>query len=172
MQNEEEEIYVSLRMACSDIQETIQMLNLAKTQTNVDIKTALVKLSVITYCKPFKTINGVYKKKFKPLNKDTVFPCVNHDHNALIRDRDQYFAHGDLSAYDPRLSYSPPWNTFVIRQRPSHLFDRIDQQIEKMLALCDIVLKYLEDQIQPYHKKFREELAQTESEGKLSEYES
>jgi hypothetical protein len=118
----------------------------------------LVRYCIIEYAKPSKKSKGVFRKQFIPLDKASVFPAGNFDHEALITERDQRIAHGDITAYNPRLQYSPELDIFPIVQRSSDLCDHIDMFIDKMLVLCDIVLRYLVDRMTTLDTLFREEI--------------
>ena len=158
METRKEEGYVSMRLAQGDIENAIRLLNRARTETDATIKSVIVRYCIIEYAKPFKKSRGVFQKEFIPLDKALVFPSGNSDHEALITERDQRIAHGDITAYNPRLHYWPDLDIFPIVQRPSHLCDQIDMLIDKMLALCDIVLRYLVDRRTTLEILFREEI--------------
>jgi hypothetical protein len=158
MLTQTDEEYVSMRLAHADIQNAIRLLNLARIETDTTIKSAIVRYCIIEYAKPFKTSMGVFRKKFIPLDKTSVFHGGNSDHDTLIDERDQRIAHGDITAYNPRLHYWAELDIFPIVQRSSHLYDHIDMLIEKMLALCDIVLRYVVDRMTALEKVFREEI--------------
>jgi hypothetical protein len=164
MENKEEENYVSLRMAHGDIERAIHLLNLAKQQTGDTIKEALVQLCVIIYSRPFKNSHGIFQKQYVPLTSASIFPGGNSDHDAIISDRDQYIAHGDVTAYNPELHDWSSLDIFPIVQRPSHLYDRIDSLIEIMLHLCNITLIFLVSQIAFMEELFRKEILQKKEE--------
>ena len=167
MENFEEQQYVSYRIANGDIEDTIRLLNRAKVETDDTIKTVLVKYCVISYARPFKHSMGFFdnenpslkssKMRFFPLESALVFPSGSSDHDTLIAERDQRIAHCDITAWKPTLHYWRSWDSFPITQQPSHLYDRIDPLIEKMLVLRDIVLKYLVHQRALMEEKFRSE---------------
>jgi hypothetical protein len=147
-----------MRLAHGDIENAIRLLNRARTETDTTIKSVLVRYCIIEYAKPSKKSKGVFRKQFIPLDKASVFPAGNFDHEALITERDQRIAHGDITAYNPRLQYSPELDIFPIVQRSSDLCDHIDMFIDKMLVLCDIVLRYLVDRMTTLDTLFREEI--------------
>jgi hypothetical protein len=149
-------------MAHADIAYASHLLNLAKVQTDNTIKKALVQLCVIIYARPFGKIRGKHHSKpkmFYPLKWENVSSSDNSDHDTLMAERDQYVAHGDITAYNPRLVYFVPWDGFAIEQRPSHYYDHIDQRIETMLVLCDIVRKHLADRMTVMESSFREKMS-------------
>ena len=145
-----------MRLAHGDIENAIRLLNRARTEPDTTIQTVIVKYCIIEYAKPFKKSNDVSGKMFIPLKDASVFPGGNSDHDQLIKERDQYIAHGDLKAYNPKLYYLPERDIFPIGLTPSHLYDQIDMLIDKMLAVCDIVLKYLVDRMTTLETLFRE----------------
>jgi hypothetical protein len=147
-----------MRLAHGDIENAIRLLNRAKVEKDDTIKGVIVKYCIIEYARPFTTSNGVFRKKFKPLDNSSVFPVGNSDHEALMTERNQRIAHSDISAYNPKLHYWPEPNIFPIVQRPSHLYNDIDKLIEKMLVLCDIVIKYLADQMTTLETFFRKDI--------------
>jgi hypothetical protein len=161
METQTDEEYISTRLAQGDIENAIRLLNHARTEADTTIKSVIVKYCIIEYAKPFKKSRGVFQKKFIPLDKTLVFPSGNSDHEALITERDQRIAHGDITAYNPSLHYWPDLDIFPIVQRPSHLCDQIDILIDKMLALCDIVLRYLVDRRTTLEMLFRQEIEKT-----------
>jgi hypothetical protein len=75
-----------------------------------------------------------------------------------MTERDQRIAHGDITAYNPRLHYWPEADIFPIVQRSSHLYDPIDILIDKMLVLCNTFLRYVVDRMTTLEKVFREEI--------------
>lgn len=158
MENKIEEEYVSMRLAHGDIKNAIRLLNRARTETDTEIKSVIVRYCIIEYGKPFKKSKGVFRKKFIPLDKALVFPGGNSDHEALIAERDQRIAHGDITVYNPMLHYWSELDIFPIVQTPSHLCDHVNTFIDKMLAVCDIVLRYLVDRITTLETFFREEI--------------
>jgi hypothetical protein len=158
METRIEEEYVSVRLAHGDIENAIRLLNRARTETDTIIKSVIVRYCIIEYANPFKKSKGVFRKEFIPLDKASVFPAGNSDHEALITERDQRIAHGDITAYNPRLHYWPELDIFPIIQRSSHLCDHIDMLIDKMLGLCDIVLRYLVDRMTTLGTLFRQEI--------------
>lgn len=165
MENLEEQQYVSYRIAHGDIEETIRLLNRAKTESDDTIKTALVKYCVISYARPFKSSKGVFeseksshrsrKTRFCPLESALVFPGGNSDHEALMAERDQRIAHSDMTAWEPTVHYWRSTDSFPIVQRRSQFYDRIDQEIETMLSLCNVVLRFLVDQMTILEAKFK-----------------
>jgi hypothetical protein len=161
MESQREEEYVSMRLAHGDIENAIRLLSLAKTVNDPTIKCLIVRYSIIEYAKPFKLSYGVFRKKFKPLDAASVFPFGNPDHEALITERDQRIAHGDITAYNPKLHYWAELDIFPIVQRPSHLYDNIALLIDKMETLCDIVKRYLVDCLATLETEFREGIKKT-----------
>ena len=147
METQIDEEYVNMRLAHADIENAIRLLNHARTEKDPNIKRSIVQYCIIEYAKPFKSSYGVFRKKFIPLDKASIFPTGNFDHEALILERDQRIAHGDITAYKPRLHYWPEQDIFPIIQRSSHLYDNIDALIDKMLLLCNIVLTYVVDRM-------------------------
>jgi hypothetical protein len=158
MDTEAEEKYVSMRLAHGDIASVIDLLTRAKGESDTSIKAALVRYCIIEYAKPFKISKGVFRTNFRRLKEESVFPGGNLDHKALITERDQRIAHGDITAYSPQLHYWSQQDIFPIVLKSSHLYDNIDKCIEKMLDLCDVVLKYLTDQIGVLELMFREQI--------------
>jgi hypothetical protein len=163
MESEREEEYVSLRLAHGDIENVIRLLILAKAEKNPDLKAVIVRYCIIEYAKPFKMSRGVFKKKFKPLDAASVFPSGNHDHDKLITERDQRIAHGDITAYNPKLHYWSDLDIFPIVQRPSHLCDKIAPLIEKMEELCDTVKRSLVDRLTAMETEFRDDIKKNNS---------
>jgi hypothetical protein len=159
MESEIEEEYVSMRLAHSDITNVIHVLNRAKTENDSTMKSVLVRYCIIEYARPFTGSKGIFQKYYKPLKKDSIFPTGNADHEALIKERDERIAHSDIAAYKPRLHYWSKKDIFPIVQRSSHLYDNIDTLIDKMLVLCDIVLRYLVDRINTLEIDFRKNSA-------------
>jgi hypothetical protein len=158
METQIEEEYVSMRLAQGDMENAIRLLNRAKTETDATIKSVIVRYCIIEYAKPFTKSKSVFGKKFIPLDKTSVFPGGNSDHEALITERNQRIAHDDITAYNPRLHYLPELDMFPIVQRPSHLYNHIDTLIDKILVLCDIVLRHLVDRMATLEALFREEI--------------
>ena len=158
-QTKEKKEYVSLRFAHGDIEEAIRLLNRAKTETDTEIQFVIVKYCIIAYARPFtftkpKDVSG---KMFIPLEKSSVFPGGNPFHKQLIDDRNQYIAHGDLKAYNPKLYYQPERGSFTIGLTPSHLYDDIGTLMNRMLAVCEIVLKHVVDRMTTLKPLLREE---------------
>jgi len=158
MDTEAEEKYVSMRLAHGDIANVIDLLNRAKAESDTSIKAALVRYCIIEYAKPFKASKGVFRVNFRRIDEELVFPGGNSDHKALITERDQRIAHGDITSYRPQLHYWSQQDIFPIVLKGSHLYDNIDNLIEKMLYLCNIVLKYLIGQMEALEVVFREQI--------------
>ena len=158
MNTEAEEKYVSMRLAHGDISNVINVLNRARTESDTAVKSAVVRYCIIEYAKPFKESRGAFCKKFRPLDEESVFPGGNADHKALIGERDQRIAHGDITAFCPQLHYWSEHDIFPIVLKSSHLYDNIDKLVDKMLVLCDIVLEYLTDQMKAFETFFRKQI--------------
>ncbi len=158
METQKEEEYVSLRLAVGDIENVIRLLKLAKTEKDPTLKSLIVRYCVIEYARPFKISCGVFRRKFKALDATAVFPSGNPDHETLITERDQRIAHGDITAYKPRLHYWSELDIFPIVQKPSHLCDNIDNIIAKIELLCSIVKCYLVERMTVMENEFREVL--------------
>ena len=156
MQTQVEEEYVSLRLAHGDISHAITLLNLAQTEKDPTIKAVIVRDCIIKYVKPFKVSYGVFQRSFKALKKEEIFPDGNPDHDALVSERDQRIAHGDITACKPKLHYWTKQNIFPIVFRSSHLYDDIDTLIERVLSLCNIVLDYLNNRMESLENSFRD----------------
>ncbi len=159
MESQIEEEYVSMRLAHGDITNAITLLDRAKSEKDGTLKSVLVKYCIIEYARPFTGSRGIYQKHFKPLQKESIYPNGNTDHDALIAERDQRIAHSDITAYNPRLHYWTKQDIFPIVQKSSHLYDNIDALIEKMLLLCNTVLTYLIDRIKTLETEFKNNIA-------------
>lgn len=162
MHTEAEEKYVSLRLAHGDIANVIDLLNRAKTVGDTSIKTALVRYCIIEYAKPFTASKGVFRSHFRRVCEKSVFPDGNMDHRALITERDQRIAHGDITAFRPELHYWSQRDIFPIVLKGSHLYDDIDKLIETMLGLCDGVLNYLTVQLKGFEGVFRKQIKEND----------
>jgi hypothetical protein len=162
MDTETEERYVSLRLAHGDITHVVDLLNRAKIAEDSSIKTVLVRYCIIEYAKPFKASKGVFRSKFRRLDEESVFPGGNADHKALIAERDQRIAHGDITAYYPQLHYWSKQDIFPIVLRGSHLYDNMDKLIETISGLCDTVLNYLVVQMKAFERSFREQIKEND----------
>jgi hypothetical protein len=158
MQTLKEEEYVSLRLAHGDLENAIRLLNRAKAESDDTIKRVIVQHCIIEYAKPFTMSKGKFRT-FIPLNKSSVFPDGNSDHETLMTERNQRIAHSDIIAWDPTLHYPSWFDGFPIAERPSHLYDHIDPLIDKMLAVCDVVLSYLVNRMAAMETEFRKEIA-------------
>lgn len=155
MDTEVEEKYVSMRLAHGDIANVIDLLNRARAVSDTFIKVALVRYCIIEYAKPFKASKGVFRTNFRRIDEESVFPGGNSDHKALITERDQRIAHGDITAFRPQLHYWSQQDIFPIVLKVSHLYDNIDKLIETMLGLCDVVLNHLTVQMKALESTFR-----------------
>lgn len=160
MDTEAEETYVSLRLAHGDITHVIDLLNRAKTIDDVSIKTALVRYCIIEYARPFKASRGRFRSNFRRVDEASIFPGGNTDHKALITERDQRIAHGDITAYDPQLHYWSQQDIFPIVLKGSCLYDNTDKLIETILTLCNIVLNYLVLQMKTLEVLFRDQISE------------
>lgn len=158
MQTQVEEEYVSLRLAHGDISHAITLLKRAQTEKDPTIKAVIARDCIIKYVKPFKVSYGVFQSCFKALKKEEIFPDGNPDHDALVTERDQRIAHGDITAYKPKLHYMTKQDIFPIVFRPSHLYDDIDALIERVLSLCNIVLVYMTNRMGNLENSFRDEM--------------
>ena len=159
MDTEAEERYVSMRLAHGDIANVIDLLNRARAVSDTSIKVALVRYCIIEYAKPFKASRGVFRTNFRRIDEESVFPGGNSDHKALITERDQRIAHGDITAFRPQLHYWSQPDIFPIVLKGSHLYDNIDKLIEKILGLCEVVLKYLTGQMASLEAEFRKQIS-------------
>ena len=162
MDTEAEEKYVSLRLAHGDIAHVIDLLTRAKTVEDASIKTALIRYCIIEYAKPFKASRGLFRANFRRLDEKSVFPGGNIEHKALITERDQRIAHGDITAYFPQLHYWSQQDIFPIVLKGSHLYDNMDKLIETILGLCVTVLDYLKVQIEALESLLREQIREND----------
>jgi hypothetical protein len=162
MHTEAEERYVSLRLAHGDITHVVDLLNRAKTLEDASIKTALVRYCIIEYAKPFNTSKGRFRSTFRRIDEESIFPGGNSDHKALITERDQRIAHGDITAYNPQLHYWSQQDIFPIVFKGSKLYDNMDKLIETILDLCDIILSYLVLQMESLEALFREQIKEND----------
>ncbi len=105
MDTKTEERYVSMRLAHGDITNAIDLLNRARKESDNSIKSTIVRYCIIVYAKPFKISRGIFHAKFIPLKEEAVFPGGNTDHKALIVERDERIAHGDIKSFCPKLHY-------------------------------------------------------------------
>lgn len=103
MDTETEERYVSMRLAHGDITNAIDLINRARKESDNSVKSTIVRYCIIEYAKPFKASRGIFRAKFRPLEEEAVFPSGNTDHKALMVERDQRIAHGDITSFCPEL---------------------------------------------------------------------
>jgi hypothetical protein len=164
MDTETEERYVSMRLAHGDITNAIDLLNRARKESDNSIRSTIVRYCIIVYAKPFKISRGIFRAKFIPLKEEVVFPGGNTDHKALMDERDKRIAHGDITSFCPKLHYWSRPDIFPIVFKSSHLYDNIDKLIDKMLVLCNTVLRYLTDEMKTLETLFREQIKNTPNE--------
>lgn len=147
-----------MRLAHGDITNAIYLLNCSRKESDNSIKSTIVRYCIIEYAKPFKTSRGIFRAKFRPLEEEAVFPGGNTYHKALMAERDQRIVHGDITSFCPKLHYWSGPDIFPIALKSSHLYDNIDKLIDKMLVLCDTVLRYLTYEMKTMETLFREQI--------------
>ncbi len=150
-----------MRLAHGDITNAIDLLNRARKESDSAIKSTIVRYCIIVYAKPFKKSCGIFRARFRPLEEEAVFPGGNTDHKALIIERDERIAHGDIKSFCPKLHYWSRPDIFPIVFKSSRLYDNIDKLIDKMLVLCDTVLRYLTNEMKTLETLFREQIKNT-----------
>ena len=158
MNTETEEKYVSMRLAHGDIENVIRLLNRARPEDDLIVKSTLIRYCIIEYARPFKESRGVFSRKFRPLEKENVFQGGNAGHEKLMIERDQRIAHGDITALCPKLHYWREGDIFPIVQKTSQLYNDLNILIDEMLGLCDVVLRYLSNELSRLETGFREQI--------------
>ena len=102
---EEERFSFYVHFVSASLEDAKQSLSLLIDRKSNDppIRMPLLRDAFTCYFRPFKYSRGRLGMKFC-LEKDIGTPCPKEVHDKVIRDRDQVFAHCDLSAKAPRVS--------------------------------------------------------------------
>ena len=104
---EEEErlfFYKYLTTQCIDEARRSLDLLLARKDTDPDIRMPLLRDVVTSYSRPFKESHGRLNKKYRLIGQLFGVPSPEEVHNKILSDRDQVYAHCDLSVKAPRSS--------------------------------------------------------------------
>jgi hypothetical protein len=102
---EEERLYFYKYLATQCIDEARRSLDLllARKHTDSDIRMPLLRDVITSYSRPFKESHGRLNKKYR-LNGVIGIPSPEEVHNKILSDRDQAYAHCDLSVKAARTS--------------------------------------------------------------------
>lgn len=102
---EEERLFFYKYLATQCIDEARRSLDLllAHKDTDPDIRMPLLRDVVTSYSRPFKESHGRLNKKYR-LAGVIGIPSPEEMHNKILSDRDQVYAHCDLSVKAPRSS--------------------------------------------------------------------
>ena len=102
---EEERLFFYKYLATQCIDEARRSLDLllARKDTDPDIRMPLLRDMVTSYSRPFKESHGRLNKKYR-LAGVIGIPSPEEVHNKILSDRDQVYAHCDLSVKTPRSS--------------------------------------------------------------------
>lgn len=102
---EEERLFFYKYLATQCIDEARRSLDLllARNDTDPDIRMPLLRDVVTSYSRPFKESHARLNKKYR-LTAVIGIPSPEEMHNKILSDRDQVYAHCDLSVKAPRSS--------------------------------------------------------------------
>jgi len=79
------------------------LLLIDRKKNDPSVRMPLLRDAFTCYSRPFKYSHGQLGVKYR-LEDDVGTPCPKEVHDKIIRDRDQLYAHCDLSAKAPRVS--------------------------------------------------------------------
>ena len=166
MENAEEERYVFYRSCNADFGEAIRILDEAQKAEKQESHLAsgyLYRYAVIVYFRPFTSANTIFlhsqrkgpdERKIK-LGQQFIPADLLTFHRELKTYRDSAFAHSDIAARDPSLTFwrGAPWE-FPIRMSP---VDKKPLHIhrDKIRKLCDIGLAWTVTKISSMEEHFR-----------------
>ena len=102
---EEERFCFFNHFATASIDEARRSLSLlmSRKDSDPDIRMPLLRDVFTSYSRPFKNSHGRLTKKYR-LTEAIGIPSPKEVHDKILRDRDQLYAHCDLSAKAPRIS--------------------------------------------------------------------
>lgn len=102
---EEERLFFFKYLATQCIDEARRSLDLllVRKDTDPDVRMPLLRDVVTSYSRPFKGSHGRLNKKYR-LTGVIGIPTPEEIHNKILNDRDQVYAHCDLSVKAPRSS--------------------------------------------------------------------
>ena len=141
------EQYLFLRLSQHDIQQAIQTLSILKRYKRKEVRYALLRDFAVTYSRPF---SGSYGKvitnhklqiKYVPIDQRDV-------HREIVKTRHQLFAHNELKHRDPKLAnWSTPAKPWFPMSLKGFDYNKLDEKYADLLALAEIVLTNLNDEI-------------------------
>lgn len=101
-ENELKEEYAFYSFAEDDLKEAYRSLEAVNRYKRDVVISALIKIAIISYSRPFKKCHGEYKKHYNL--KDDIIPKQHKNlHQKIIIYRDQIFAHSDINLKKPEV---------------------------------------------------------------------
>jgi hypothetical protein len=148
------EKYKFLRLYDMDFECVLQTIKILKRYRKKDVRYALLRDIVVTYCRPFTESKG-----FK-IGKDfcgVKFEDKNMKqlHKELLSLRKEIFAHTDLKYKNPKVVN---WSTESYKWFPMSFkgfdYDAVDNKLPEIIRLVNYVRKQNQDNIAKYEKNF------------------
>jgi hypothetical protein len=144
MQEEEEERFSFFNhFATASIDEAKRSLSLlmSRKDSDPDIRMPLLKDVFTSYSRPFKNSHGRLNKKYR-LTEAIGVPSPEKMHKKILNDRDQLYAHCDLSVKQPRVS------KFGISLRMAgHYWSDYESLLPIMMTLMDNAMSLIRQYI-------------------------
>jgi hypothetical protein len=147
MKQKLEEEYAFYSFAKDDLIEAFSSLKaITKYKRNIAVS-ALVKVAVISYSRPFKNCRGKYKACYK-LQNDIIPDQYKSLHQKIITYRDQIFAHTDIDVRRPDIKKFKIENktSIAITYRGFSSKDFL-HEIEKMKKLIECIVSSLQQHV-------------------------
>ena len=158
MDNNDEEKYVSLRLASGDIEEVESIIGCVEKMTKSKERHYLMASCIVAYSRPFKTSRGKYQKRFCALNSKDIADIDLKFHDEVIGERDQRIAHGDITSHCPTLHYWSKAEIFPIVYRRSTFFDNYTRLVERFKWNAKAILNHIAKISAEYERKFKLEI--------------
>jgi hypothetical protein len=155
MENENEEKYVFLRFATGDLEQAIRGLKELLECPSTSIKYALLRDSIVAYCRPFTKCRGKFHKQIRLETEEFVPSVMAALHAQLIELRDQTYAHTDLEPRRPVLHMwrRPQGNIFPI-QFKGYDYEGTLSKRDQLVSLFESVLHKIEKKLVQLEKEF------------------
>lgn len=143
------EKYKFLRLYCSDFNDALHTLKVLRRYRKKDVRYALIRDVVVTYCRPFTESKGFGIRK-DLLGLKTVRSEMRGLHNELLTLRKEIFAHTDLTYRNPKVAkWAPGFYPMSFKGFDYAALERKLPKIEKMIEHAQ---KQVRDEISKYEK--------------------
>lgn len=156
MKNVEEEWFVFLKFAQTNLGLSLRSLNHARAKYPPFVQYSLLRDAVLSYSRSFRRANAKFHPQGIKLDRSFVSSEHIEFHTKILNYRDKVFAHTDLDALAPQLIRitAESSTSFVYRFSPfdreplhfqitgfEHLINSVSSRIERELAAAEAALR-------------------------------